>query len=174
MDRLPEGVLGSRTPRGPHALAPPATRLARAGARAGGGPSAHPRGPNVYPNSEANVKQPHTAITGSSSLIKVKIVKLVNDINKRYPQKMTLTLPFLRKSSRAKTGLRGATCANVQQWDCVSAEGHSSCHGRRQLWAGAARYHRGERVNTPDLAAAGCTVFPRVTIRRAATYACGL
>lgn len=37
MDRLPEGVLGSRTPRGPHALAPPATRLARAGARAGAG-----------------------------------------------------------------------------------------------------------------------------------------
>lgn len=106
MDRLLEGMLGSRTPRGPHALALPATRLARAGARAGGGPSAHPRGPNVYPNSEANVKQPHTAIAGSSSLIKVKIVKLVNDINKRYPQKMTLTLPFLRKSSRAKTGLR--------------------------------------------------------------------
>lgn len=139
-----------------------------------GGPSAHPRGPNVYPNSEANVKQPHTAIAGSSSLIKVKIVKLVNDINKRYPQKMTLTLLFLRKSSRAKTGLGGATRANVQQWDCVSAEGHSSCHGRRQLWARAARYHRGERMNTPDLAAAGCAVFPRVTIRRAATYVCGL
>lgn len=83
---LPEGALGSRTPRGPPAPAPPAKLLARAGARAAG-PSAHPRASNVYPSSEAHVKQPHTAIAGSSSLMTVKIVKLVNDINKGYSPK---------------------------------------------------------------------------------------